>query len=1088
MTTNGTRAGSRWMAFLAAAVTAAALVSSQTDTQAAWDGTHGIRLGDTISAEFIAAPHTEVHRYTFYALANATLNTTLTVDSTAAGLAPEQTLWTNDDVQVDLGATLVGNKIKNFKFTATNKYYLRVRAIAGTGFYKLVTKLKIANPFKGATTTGAFEFDAGAGMKLDTSVAKTKGSTAKPTITGLTYVGGPIDIGTAVGKTKIAKLVLPADGTYTLLINPGTAGQSVDVKVTLTAPKVKTWSFGHVEETEGLATQNREKWLTSAHSDHTAPAFNNWNEYVPPEIPTNCARCHSTTGYRDYLGADGSTVGVVDKAAPIGEVIECDACHNDQAESLTAVTFPSGLTATGLGKEARCMVCHQGRESTVSVDASIDTSTKSYKVTTNSPLGAGIVGADVAIAAGATFTDVGAGFDAAGVGSDGTYWLQFVANPTHLSGLSGVVSTKNSYRVQIIGATADSLTLATALVAETPAAGKSFQYAVYQLKSDDTISPDLFAPLGFENVHYYAAGATLYGREAAGAYEYEEPSGAPQDVELKTMTQRRAYDRKFTHVAQKDTCIECHDAHSQKVKVDECAACHVNRLGNPVANYDDLKDIRMAGTVNDFNGNGDVTEGVYYEIKGLTDTLYAAMRSYAVRIAGSPIEYRPDQSPNFVIAGTETKYVNWTARLLRAGYNLQYVVKDPGSFAHNGKFIVQFLYDGIADLNAALAAQPDPAPIPGFSSLLRNDPGHFDSSTEAFRHWDADEAVSSTCARCHSTEGFQFVAKYGFDQTTTAELVSGFSCETCHVEGTSFAPEAQNPNPDKMPERLYVASVVFPYPTGATSSQISAVTIANGAKGTSAQDDSFMCMTCHRGRESTLTLNALDPAGATTNFTLSFKNSHYLAAGGSLYGNKAAVMYQYAAKLYSQRWDHDQNYLQPYPAPAWYRGQCKFCHMQEGKHDFDAAITDTCTYCHVGNTSVDDLTPAFRPESNYDSNPATKPKAEFGVFQARLLTAIQNYCKTKTDLGVSGATYVVYDASASPFFFVDSNKDGIRQPTEKTSTKWDSKGFRASFNYNYSVKEPGAWAHNPKYVLQVLYDSIQDMGGDLTGLVRPTTP
>jgi hypothetical protein len=156
--------------------------------------------------------------------------------------------------------------------------------------------------------------------------------------------------------------------------------------------------------------------------------------------------------------------------------------------------------------------------------------------------------------------------------------------------------------------------------------------------------------------------------------------------------------------------------------------------------------------------------------------------------------------------------------------------------------------------------------------------------------------------------------------------------------------------------------------------------------------------------------------------------------------------------------------------------------MQDGSHGFKPDVSDKCTYCHINSTSVDDLTPAFRPEDNYDGNPATKPKAEFGVFQARLLTAIQAYCKTKTDAGVTGATYVVYDGG----FYVDTNKDGIRQPTEKTSTKWDSKGFRASFNYHYSIKEPGAWAHNPKYVLQVLYDSILSLGGNVTGLVRPT--
>ena len=35
------------------------------------------------------------------------------------------------------------------------------------------------------------------------------------------------------------------------------------------------------------------------------------------------------------------------------------------------------------------------------------------------------------------------------------------------------------------------------------------------------------------------------------------------------------------------------------------------------------------------------------------------------------------------------------------------------------------------------------------------------------------------------------------------------------------------------------------------------------------------------------------------------------------------------------------------------------------------------------------------------------------------------------------------------------------------------------------MKDPGAYAHNPTYILQVLYDSIEDVGGDVTSLVRP---
>ena len=79
-------------------------------------------------------------------------------------------------------------------------------------------------------------------------------------------------------------------------------------------------------------------------------------------------------------------------------------------------------------------------------------------------------------------------------------------------------------------------------------------------------------------------------------------------------------------------------------------------------------------------------------------------------------------------------------------------------------------------------------------------------------------------------------------------------------------------------------------------------------------------------------------------------------------------------------------------------------------------------------------------------------------------------------------------ASASKGFYKDLDHDGALSVTELTSSnanKWDSKGYRATFNYRYWVNEPGAWAHNPKYILQVLYDSIVDLGGDVTGLTRP---
>ena len=35
------------------------------------------------------------------------------------------------------------------------------------------------------------------------------------------------------------------------------------------------------------------------------------------------------------------------------------------------------------------------------------------------------------------------------------------------------------------------------------------------------------------------------------------------------------------------------------------------------------------------------------------------------------------------------------------------------------------------------------------------------------------------------------------------------------------------------------------------------------------------------------------------------------------------------------------------------------------------------------------------------------------------------------------------------------------------------------------MKDPGAFAHNPTYVMQFLYDSNKYLGSDVSGLTRP---
>ncbi|NOR15442.1 MAG: polyheme membrane-associated cytochrome C, partial [Candidatus Aminicenantes bacterium] len=112
-----------------------------------------------------------------------------------------------------------------------------------------------------------------------------------------------------------------------------------------------------------------ELWSHSGHADATAEAFVHWDE--DGEIPSSCSKCHSTPGYVNFIENDGATITV-----PTGTTVECQACHsNPETGTLrdhSDVKFPSGTVVDGLGPEALCMECHQGRASGKSVDASIE--------------------------------------------------------------------------------------------------------------------------------------------------------------------------------------------------------------------------------------------------------------------------------------------------------------------------------------------------------------------------------------------------------------------------------------------------------------------------------------------------------------------------------------------------------------------------------------------------------------------------------------------------------------------------------------------------------------------------------------------
>ncbi len=668
-----------------------------------------------------------------------------------------------------------------------------------------------------------------------------------------------------------------------------------------------------------------QQWAASPHADATAAAFRHWDTADPKEVPTSCATCHTPTGYMDFLGADGSPAGVVDKPQPPSNGITCIACHNDVAANLTAVTFPSGVTVENLGPEARCMVCHQGRGSGASIDKAIATN---------------------------TLTD----------------------------------------------------TL-------------------------DTVSDKL----KFINIHYFAAAATLYGSEVNGGYQYAG----------------NRYDGKFQHEAGINTCIGCHNQHTLEIRIETCKECHTN-----VTSKEDLAKIRMNGSLTDYNGNGDVTEGISAEVAGMQAFLLQAIQAYGKEVAGTPIAYDPasypyffnDTNANGTVDAEEAKsdnaYAAWTGRLLKAAYNYQLSVKDPGAFAHNAKYVIELLYDSTADLNTKLTTPVD------ISKAHRIDAGHFAATEEAFRHWDGEGEVSAGCSKCHSATGlplFIHEAAGSADKVTGTTIgqpvSSGFACSTCH-------------DVSNFPATYAVPGVKFP--SG------SVVTFGDGAAAN-------LCMECHQGRESTVSVNKAigDLTDDTVSDKLRFRNPHYFGAGAILWGTEAKGAYEYNGKTYLGHHAHVD------------LGQsCVTC------HDVHALTINTtvCSACHGGATDPKTIRMGTT-DYDGDGNTTEGMYDEVATEADLLLAALQKYAKEK-----AGAA-IVYDPHAYPYFFIDTNGDGLASADEavfpNAYATWTPRLLRAAYNYQWVQKDPGAFAHNGKYILQVLYDSIADVGGDVAKLTRP---
>ena len=330
--------------------------------------------------------------------------------------------------------------------------------------------------------------------------------------------------------------------------------------------------------------------------------------------------------------------------------------------------------------------------------------------------------------------------------------------------------------------------------------------------------------------------------------------------------------------------------------------------------------------------------------------------------------------------------------------------------------------------------------------------GHFNRDGKAFHYWDKEKEIPAVCARCHAANGVVQYVKDG-KNTPAPHVKNAFACTNCHADMLTY-------------ERLTVAKVTFP----------SGITVDSG------NNDANLCMTCHQGRESTASVNkAIAALGSgvgpdTPNPKLAFVHVHYFPAGATVYGTEVKVAYEYPGKSYAGRFNHVAGV-----------STCTACHEPHGGH----VLVEKCGACHQGvKTLAEAATIRMSSKGDFDGDGREEGVArEVANLQRELYAVIQQYARAV------GGSSIAFNPAAFPYWYADTNGNGKIDPEELRPDNpykaYTPRLVEATYNYTYSLREPGAAYHNGRYTLQLLYDSLESLaasgkaGVDMRGKVRP---
>ncbi len=322
--------------------------------------------------------------------------------------------------------------------------------------------------------------------------------------------------------------------------------------------------------------------------------------------------------------------------------------------------------------------------------------------------------------------------------------------------------------------------------------------------------------------------------------------------------------------------------------------------------------------------------------------------------------------------------------------------------------------------------------------------GHGDTTAAPWTYYDF-KSRSGDCNRCHTTTGF---LKYLADNNDSAAWGSAtdktkevLMCNACHLDYSYKLRSA--------------GAVTAPYAGGAISYP------DMGA--------SNLCLNCHAGRASGNSVKNVQ-----RNYTsASFVNSHYLTAGGTVFGE---IGYEFTDRNYSD--------------PSFYAHRFLGTTDSRGKSAVTAG-SGPCVGCHLANKTGPGEKHTFQPY--VVGGNALSPTCEtvdcHGPKEGQLAASDQIWLKDTWQVqyqdALAALNYLLANNSYRKLVFISSNPyftskkwHSLNSPVSDTTVS-GMNNMGAAFNYNLLIHDRGGVAHNRYYTRRLIYDSIDWLDDNL---------